>query len=82
MWLCFASMPDIVIGSWIRRARHSGTKWHLVDSLVNDIPLTRCGRDMVPRLPDGRDLEVSSVMPLTRMIGQPQLCKYCDTGTP
>ena len=62
----------MTIGQWVRR---SGTKWHLIDSVVAGDAFTRCGRRM-------RDpgLETSDNMPLTRMIGQPQLCKQCDHG--
>jgi hypothetical protein len=60
------------IGDWVRR---SSTKWHLVDSVVAGDAFTRCGRRMRQ---DGLRLEVSDVMPLTRMIGQPQLCKQCQ----
>jgi len=60
------------IGDWVRRR---STKWHLVDSVVAGDAFTRCGRRMRK---DGLRLEVSDVMPLTRMIGQPQLCRQCD----
>lgn len=68
-----AAMSAPQIGVWVKR---TGTKWHLVDSVVAGDAVTRCGRRM--RDPD---LQVSEVMPLTRMIGQPQLCKAgCDPG--
>jgi hypothetical protein len=59
------------IGSWVKRR---GSKWHLVESVVAGAAITRCGRRMEERTSEG-ELEVSSLMPLTRMIGQPQLCK-------
>jgi hypothetical protein len=59
------------VGQWVKRGR----KWHLVESIVAGDVITRCGR----RMADGRPFEVSDVMPLTRMIDQPQLCKAgCD----
>ena len=65
------------IGDWVRRRG----KWHLVESIVADAAITRCGRRMEPTASyDGQDvpLEVSEVEPLTRMIGQPQNCKRCS----
>lgn len=62
------------IGNWVRRL---GGKWHLVDSVIAGDAVTRCGKRMKPRTSDGR-LEVSDVEPLTRMIGQPQLCQLCS----
>lgn len=63
------------IGDWVKR---TGQKWHLVDSIVADDVVTRCGRRMWTRRPHA-PFEVSEVMPLTRMIDQPQLCKAgCD----
>ena len=59
------------IGNWVRR---TGRKWHLVESIVADDVITRCGRRMSTRIASGA-MEVSDVMPLTRMIDQPQLCK-------
>ena len=66
----------MTIGQWVRRA---DGKWHLVESVVANDAVTHCGR----RLRDRADLgafETSDNMPLTRMIGQPQLCKQCDHG--
>ena len=60
------------IGQWVRRP---GRKWHLVESVVADDAVTHCGRRL--RNETG-PLETSEVMPLTRMIGQPQLCRQCD----
>ena len=57
---------------WVRRP---GQKWHLRESVVADDAITYCGRRLRNEL--GR-LEESTVMPLTRMIGQPQLCRICD----
>lgn len=68
------------IGNWVKRR---GGKWHLVESIVDGDAITKCGRRMDREKPyrDGA-LKVSDVMPLTRLIGQPQLCKGgCDTPT-
>lgn len=62
------------IGVWVRRERW-GKKWHLVESVIADDAITRCGRRLTN---EKGPLEISPVMPLTRMIGQPQLCKQCD----
>lgn len=60
------------IGSWVKRKPRQ--KWHRVDSIVAGDAVTRCGK----RLRDPF-AAVSEVQPLTRMIGQPQLCKAgCD----
>jgi hypothetical protein len=69
------------IGDWVRRAMPEGTthedpeytKWHFVESIVSDAAFTRCGRRMEPEV-DGEELSISKVMPLTRLIDQPQLC--------
>ena len=58
------------IGTWVRRA--SG-KWHATESVIAGAAITHCGRRLEPRDTD----EHSDVMPLTRAIGQPQLCKRC-----
>lgn len=63
-----------MIGKWVRRRR---TKWHLVESEIEGDVVTRCGRRMRATTIDRGRLEVSEVMPLTRMIGQPQLCSHC-----
>lgn len=63
------------IGEWIRR-RRPGSKWHVVESIVADDAVTKCGRRMDAML-RATGLDHSTVMPLTRMIGQPQLCKRC-----
>ncbi len=60
-----------MIGTWIRRPKG---KWHLIESLVAAASITHCGRRLEPLATD----ELSAVMPLTRMIGQPQLCKRCS----
>ncbi len=71
------------IGNWVKRP--PGGKWHLVESVVAEDAVTRCGRRMdrflrTPAPQHHRELQVSEVMPLTRMIGQPQLCKGgCDS---
>ena len=61
------------IGDWVRRPPRG--KFHLVESVVAGDVITRCGR----RMADDNPFEVRDVMPLTRLIGQPQLCKAgCD----
>ena len=71
------------IGSWVKRNR-SGGKWHLVESIITGDAITRCGRRMpeqaAPWAGGTGKLDVSPVMPLTRMIGQPQLCRTCDSA--
>lgn len=64
------------IGDWVRR---KDGKWHAVESIVSDDPITHCGRRLKERRWKGVlvPFEVSDVMPLTRMIDQPQLCKRC-----
>ena len=62
----------MTIGQWVRRP---GQKWHLVESVVADDAVTHCGRRLRDEL---GHLERSDVMTLTRMIGQPQLCKRCQ----
>ena len=64
----------MTIGAWVRRPRG---KWHLVESTVAGDAFTKCGRRM-DRTTTRGELEVSEVMPLTRMIGQPQNCRSCD----
>lgn len=61
------------VGNWVRRP---GGKWHLVESTVAGDAFTRCGRRMDKTNSHGK-LDVSDVEPLTRMIGQPQLCRRC-----
>ena len=67
------------IGDWVRR-RRAGAKWHVVESVIANDAVTHCGRRMRPRADDHpiAPLDVSEVMPLTRMIGQPQLCQDCQ----
>lgn len=67
------------IGNWIRREER-GTKWHVVESIVAGDAITKCGRRMEPktRAHPYTALEVSEVMPLTRMIDQAQLCRACS----
>lgn len=69
----------MIIGSWIKR-KIAYAKWHLVESIVDGDAITKCGRRMDKITPGGRGLEVRDVMPLTRMIGQPQNCSNCDTA--
>jgi len=67
------------VGDWVRRQR-SGAKWHLVESVIAGDAVTNCGRRMRPRSATHAiaPLQVSPIMPLTRMIGQPQLCQDCQ----
>lgn len=62
------TLSDIRIGSWVQRK--PGQKYHLVESVVTGDVITRCGR----RLADPF-AETSPYPPLTRAIGQPQLCR-------
>lgn len=77
-------MRQLAIGDWVQRvyalSGYAATKWHLVDSVVAGAAITRCGRRMESHTParSGNRLEASPVRPLTRAIGQPQLCKRCD----
>lgn len=65
-------MGNIEIGDWVKR--EPDQKWHLVESVVAGDATVRCGK----RLPDPF-AETSKGKPLTRAIGQPQLCKAgCD----
>jgi hypothetical protein len=65
----------VTIGDWVRRDDGS-TKWHLVDSVVDGEPFTRCGRRLRRRANQG--FEAVGTVPLTRMIGQPHLCQQCQ----
>ena len=65
----------VTIGNWVRRATG---RWHLVESVIADAAITRCGRRMEPTVARGGELEVAEVEPLTRMIGQPQNCTRCS----
>ena len=72
------------IGQWVRREEEddgsddSPSKWHLVESTIGGAAITKCGRRMEPSV-DGAMLMWTDTMPLTRVIGQPQLCKAgCD----
>jgi hypothetical protein len=74
------------IGNWISRVRLNAdlvlvrrSKWHLVESIVAGDAITKCGRRMEPKTRSGGyGLDISEVEPLTRMIGQPQLCENCS----
>jgi hypothetical protein len=66
--------PLVKIGDWVRRR---GGKWHKVESVVAGDAVTRCGRRMHEVSAYSGRLQVSDVEPLTRMIGQPQLCRRC-----
>jgi hypothetical protein len=76
--MTFESVSRIVIGRWVKRARRPDAKWHLVESVIEDAAITRCGRRMEPASRKEGLLEVSVVEPLTRAIGQPQNCKRCS----
>ena len=74
------------IGNWVKREgafrqRADGTwvgpRWHLCESIVAEDAVVSCGKRMDSVTRSGRKLEVSTLMPLTRMIGQPQLCRQC-----
>jgi hypothetical protein len=69
----------VKIGYWVRRVTGKGmalTKWHRIESVVDDEPFTRCGRRFRRRTTSW--FESVDAMPLTRMIGQPQLCGQCQ----
>ena len=59
------------IGNWVRRR---GGRWHLVESVVAEDAVTRCGRRMDRVTRSGGELQVRETEPLTRLIGQPQNC--------
>ena len=90
--LSWGEVDAVNIGSWVKREgtfrlREDGTwtgpRWHLVESVVAEDAVTRCGKRMDRVTRSGGELQVSEVMPLTRMISQPQLCKAgCDRGAP
>ena len=65
----------MTIGQWVRR-RDARQKWHLIDSVVDDEPFTRCGRRLRRK---AKGFDTSDVMPLTRLIGQPQNCFWCSS---
>jgi len=48
-------------------------KWHRVESVIDGDQVTKCGR----RLSSRKGNETAETEPLTRMIGQPQLCRVC-----
>jgi hypothetical protein len=67
------------IGDWVRRVTGDGkalTKWHLVESVVDDEPFLNCGRRLRKRTDSW--FETVDTAPLTRMIGQPHLCAKCQ----
>ena len=84
-------MTELSIGSWVKREgaftrrdvsvngrwveRWIGPRWHLVESTVRNGAVVRCGKRMAAKDARARELQVSALMPLTRLIGQPQLCK-------
>ena len=77
----------VEIGMWVRRVgakrRRDGSwtvKWHKVVRMTSKGSLiTACGLLVFRYYLD--HWETSEVEPLTRMIGQPQLCKRCDRGS-
>ncbi len=73
-------MAEILNGQWVRRQTSKNKarfKWHLVESTIAGDAVTKCGRRM-DRTTAAGSLETSDVEPLTRMIGQPQLCRQCS----
>jgi hypothetical protein len=69
----------VKIGDWVRRVTGQGkplSKWHLIDSVVDGEAFTNCGRRFRKR--DTSWFEAVDTAPLTRMIGQPQLCQACQ----
>lgn len=64
-----------VIGHWVKKP---GRRWHLTESVIAGAAITRCGR----RLEHENSDITSDVEPLTRLIGQPQLCKWCSRVQP
>ena len=60
----------MTIGDWVRRRG----KWHLVESVVADAAITRCGRRMEPTASRG-ELEVAE-HEVTRT-GHPRDCRRC-----
>lgn len=62
------------IGNWVRRP---GGKWHIVESIIAGDAVTKCGRRM-DRKNDEGPLAMRDQIMLTRMIGQPQNCSFCD----
>ena len=69
-------MTALTPGTFARRPGERRAKWHAVESVIAGAAITRCGRRMEHKT-NGGALEVSAVEPLTRMIGQPQLCRKC-----
>ena len=74
------------IGDWVKRKgsfrrvekdgneKWVGPRWHLVESIVAGDAVTKCGKRM-----KDPGLEIRPEMPLTRLIGQPHLCRAgCD----
>lgn len=76
-------VEDYHIGDWVQRrydaTNYASTKWHLIESQIEDRVVTKCGR----QLRDYTDAKVSNhlsfspVEPFTRSMEQPQLCKRC-----
>lgn len=68
-------MSELAIGSHVTR---HGQKYHRVESIIAGDAVTRCGRRMDRYKPWVRgELYVLHTIPLTRAIGQPQLCRLC-----
>ena len=71
-------MTRVFISSWVRRVRPGG-KWHLVESLVADDAITRCGKRMRDEPTSrGEPLEVHDGM--VSRAGRPldgDVCRKC-----
>lgn len=60
----------MTVGQWVRRSE-PGRKWHLVESVVADDAVTRCGR----RLTDRADLPALEMGDAKPDVG---VCKQCE----
>lgn len=56
------------IGMYAKR----GSKWHLIESEIEDALITRCGRRMEPKDAHGNGLLVGEWVPPV-----PEQCDYC-----
>jgi hypothetical protein len=65
------SRQDSIVGRWAGR-RASGTRWHLIESVVNDEAIPYCGRRMALRGPGGELLEVQMGVDV-----HPNRCRTC-----
>lgn len=71
-------MTDGLIGRWVRRVSKRADpppRWHLVESIVSDDAITKCGKRMEPRkgYGEGQPLEVHPDRPNTFVT-----CQRCD----